>query len=392
MGEQIRTLVLEANGFGWRPILVDTFARGILGIHDITRLPVWLQGNPLARRALKFHYDGLSYVLDWREAICDSPGLDVTVCNINDLTSYSKWMKAIKGFELIVILHSAAGDDMTILLRTAKWFLERKGKLVVFIGNEYDLMDEKIKFLNKSQADYVCSQLPINSAKWLYSDCANTQVLEMPHALNAKLYHPDKEERRNIDLGFRGMPYPLFIGDIERQSMLEYFDVYRESLNLNIDIHYKKLGRVEWAHFLQTCQGVIGAEAGTHFLDRKGRMISSAKKYIRKHPKATLVEIQNLFKNNPEQYVSGKAISSRHFEPIGTKTCQVLLEGEYNGILKPGLHYISIKKDFSNVTEAIDLFKNVDYRKRIVEQAYELVMNSHTYRHRIETLISIITA
>jgi len=392
MGEQIRTLVLEANGFGWRPILIDTFARGILGIHDITHLPAWLQGNPLARRALKFHYDGLSYVLDWREAICDSPSLDVTVCNINDLISYSKWMKAIKGFELIVILHSAAGDDMTILLRTAKRFLERKGKLVVFIGNEYDLMDEKIELLNKSQADYVCSQLPINSAKWLYSDCANTPVLEMPHALNAKLYHHDKEERRNIDLGFRGMPYPLFIGDVERQSLLEYFDVYRESLNLNIDIRYKKLGRVEWAHFLQTCRGVIGAEAGTHFLDRKSRMISSAKKYIRKHPKATLVEIQNLFKNNPEQYVSGKAISSRHFEPIGTKTCQVLLEGEYNGILRPGLHYISIKKDFSNVTEAIDLFKDVNYRKRIVEQAYELVMKSHTYRHRIETLIDIITA
>lgn len=300
-------------------------------------------------------------------------------------------MKTIKDFELVIILHSAAGDDMTILLKTAKWFLERKGKLVVFVGNEYDLMDQKIEFLIASQADYVCSQLPIKSAKWLYSDCANTQVVEMPHALNARLFHPGKEQKRTIDIGFRGMSYPLFIGDAERQSMLEYFDIRRDIFDLKIDIQYDKLPREEWAQYLQTCHAVIGAEAGTRFLDQKGRMISRLKKYTHSHPDAALPEIQAIFNAFPGPYVSGKAVSSRHFEPIGTKTCQILLEGDYNGILKADIHYISIKKDFSNALDAIEHFKDLRYRAIIVEQAYEYVMNSHTYNHRVEKLIDIIS-
>jgi hypothetical protein len=166
MGTRIRTLVLEANGFGWRPVLVDTVGRGVLGIKDLQSLPAWLQGNPLAKRALKSHYGGLSYVIDWREALCDSLRLDVTVCNINNLISYARVMRTIREYEMIIVLHSAAGDDLTILLNTAKWFLERKGKLVVFLGNEYDLIAEKVSFLQRSQADYVCSQLPLRAASW----------------------------------------------------------------------------------------------------------------------------------------------------------------------------------------------------------------------------------
>ena len=42
----------------------------------------------------------------------------------------------------------------------------------------------------------------------------------------------------------------------------------------------------------------------------------------------------------------GKCISSRHFDAIGTGTCQILLEGRYNDILKPGEHYIALSHDF----------------------------------------------
>jgi spore maturation protein CgeB len=279
---------------------------------------------------------------------------------------------------------------MTILLATAKRYLDRKGKLVVFIGNEYDLLADKIRFLHQTKAEYVCSQLPIQSAKWLYSECPETQVLGMPHALNPELYKPTENNNRKIDLGFRGMAYPIFIGDVERQDMLDYFSSHDSDLGLRVDIRYEKLDRREWAAYLQTCKGIIGAEAGSYFLNKAGMSISLAKKYLRTHPQVTLKEIQALFFEKSGPYITGKAISSRHFEAIGTKTCQVLLEGNYNEILKPDIHYISMKKDFSNIRDVVDRFQDDDYRNAMVERTYEYIVNAHTYRHRVEYLINSI--
>ena len=53
-----------------------------------------------------------------------------------------------------------------------------------------------------------------------------------------------------------------------------------------------------------------------------------------------------------------KCISSRNFDAIGTKTAQILLEGKYNNLLKPNIHYFSLKKDYSNFDEIIELIKN----------------------------------
>jgi len=66
------------------------------------------------------------------------------------------------------------------------------------------------------------------------------------------------------------------------------------------------------------------------------------------------------------------------------------LEGYYNGILKPNEHYISIKKDLSNICGAIESFKDETFRKKIVENAFQYVMDNHTYRHRVKALMKAI--
>jgi spore maturation protein CgeB len=126
-------------------------------------------------------------------------------------------------------------------------------------------------------------------------------------------------------------------------------------------------------------------------LDRTGQIIEDVKKYVKGHPEVSFEEMYDLFFKNRQNPVSGKAISSRHFEPIGTKTCQILIEGDYNGILKPDEHYISVKKDLSNIGDVIQRFKDDSYRKAMVERTYEYVMDGHTYRHRVNTLLRTIS-
>src|SRR5262249_16789168 len=160
-------------------------------------------------------------------------------------------------------LHSAAGDSMTILARAAARLRKRRGKLVVFIGNEYDLMAEKLAFLRDAGADYVCSQLPIKSARWLYAEVPDTEVLEMPPALNPCISPPPSVTERPVDLGFAGAMYPLFVGDVERTRLIRGIEASAPARGLRCDIRETKLNRAEWAAFLGRCKGTVGGEAGT---------------------------------------------------------------------------------------------------------------------------------
>ncbi|NPV76391.1 MAG: glycosyltransferase [Anaerolineae bacterium] len=390
MRDRIKTLVLDANGFGWKPIVADTIMQGILGIRDESQLPLWAGKISLLRRAARQHYEALSYVMDWREELEHAPELDVEVCNINNLLEYKKSQESLLHYPLVIILHSAAGDSMTLLMRAIRWFQKRRGKVIMFIGNEYDLLDKKIRFIQETGVEYICSQLPESAARWLYAECTSSKLLAMPHALNPRLYHPGQGQERVIELGFRGARYPLFIGDTERNDLLDYFQRNAPALGLKIDFGYKTIRRGEWSNFLRSCQAVVGAEAGTYYLDKYGRAITAARLYQRSHPYASSQEIYDRFFKTLSNYVSGKSISSRHFEPIGTKTCQVLLEGDYNGILKADEHYIKINKDRSNIEDVIWRLRDEDYRRQMVDRTYDYVMQNHTYAHRILRLVQIL--
>jgi hypothetical protein len=386
MPQPIKTLLLEANGTHWTAVGVETLVRGLLGLRG--ELPERYARIPWLRKAIGRRYEMASYMDDWKDGFCASPALDVEVCNVTDLVGYARARSAIREYPLVVILHSVAGDRMSLLLRTADWFQNRRGALAVFIGNEYDLMEEKIRFLREARAEFICSQLPLGTARWLYEDCRDSTVLAMAHALNPAAYTPSGPFPRSVDVAFIGDLYERLIGDRERTDIVQFFERRGSDYGLRCVIRSQRMRRADWAQFLNECAAVIGAESGTYYLDRDGRILRDAKRFLAAHPRATFDEVFDTCFRHATGYVSGKAISSRHFEPIGTKTCQILVEGEYNGILTPGRHYIAVRRDLSNIDDAVRQFKDVAHRTRIVEEAYEYVRCAHTYADRVKLLVS----
>jgi hypothetical protein len=396
MKKRLLTLYLDANGVGSRIILVDTLLRGVLGYRDGDRPPRWFRQNHWVNTLFAELQDvnaRSSYAADWREAFLGSPDLEVEVCNINNLVHFGRCLLRLKQYDLIIVSHVAAGDDMKLLLRCAHWFHRRRAPLIVFIGNEYDLFDEKIGFIREVRSEFVCSQLPIAAANYLYGECEHSRVVEMPHALNPKNFFPIPNTCREIDIGFIGDIYWPFVGDRERTEVIEWFERHGQARGLRCDIRKERIPRAAWNHFLNGCKGLIGAESGTYYLNERGRLLDRARTYnLVENPAATFDTVFAKFYHGQKPGISGKCISSRHFEPIGTKTCQVLLEGHYNGILEADRHYISIKKDFSNIDEVIARFRDVSYRTRMVEDTYDYVLSQHTYRHRVEHLLRTVTS
>ena len=68
--------------------------------------------------------------------------------------------------------------------------------------------------------------------------------------------------------------------------------------------------------------------------------------------------------------VPGRVLSGRNVEAAGTKTVQLLLEGAYGGYLEPDVHYIPLRKDFSNVGESIAKFRDEGFCARVRENAF----------------------
>src|SRR5256885_2615865 len=192
---------------------------------------------------------------------------------------------------------------------------------------------------------------------------------------------------RTIDIGFVGDLYDRLIGDQERTRIVQFFSEHGAACGLRCDIRGARMPRDEWAHYLNSCRGVIGAESGTYYLQRTGEPLNCAKSYLKQQPTAPFDAVYSRCFSGPGPFLNGKAISSRHFEPIGTRTCQLLVEGRYNGILEADRHYIAVRRDLSNIDDAIARFKDSAYRADITDRAYEHVLSSHTYAHRVRALV-----
>lgn len=389
-GDRIRMLlVYSKNVPGWKRVIGDTVS-GLLRTARV-RLSKKLRDWRYLRFLVAEEYASLSYVVDWREAFRRSAALDIDACNITDLFEYGAYLRRIRDYELIVILHSAAGDNMSLLSFAAPMFQNRRAPLVVFFGNEYTLMSEKIRFAQRVGAEYIASQLPTDAARWLYAACPASRILSLPAALNPQTYRP-LDIPRPIDIGFRGALYQHSIGDAERTRILSLFRERSRELGLDSDIEFTRFPSDGWNEFLNRCKGTVGAEAGTYYLERDDRTQRSVEQYLLEHPDAGFEEVHGRFFRDYSNPVSGKAISSRHFEAVGSQTCQILLEGRYNGILKANEHYISLRKDHSNIDEVVARFRDDDYRLEMVRRTWEYAMDCHTYDHRVNQMLASVTA
>jgi len=383
----VKTLIIDANGFGWRAIVSDTVFRGVLRLSE-RRIPSQLMRCSFVNRILQDRYRNLGYIADWRSAFRDDPRLNVTVCNICNLVEFYGTLREIREYDLIIILHSATGDSIDILNFAAHALRRRRAPIMLFLGNEYSLLQEKVHFIQEASVDFICSQLPHAAAAWLYTHCTAARILLAPHALNSAVYTPQFAARRSVDIGFRGALYHNIIGDMERTLLIDYVRQGRGyAARFSRDIGTDTMPQDGWLYFLRSCKGIVGAESGSYYLQRTGSAVECARKLLQGTPSASFDHVYQTCFACARDFVNGKAVSSRHFEPIGTQTCQVLIEGFYNGILHANEHYIAVKRDLSNVDEALQAFDDVGHRQRIAVNAFDHVMSAHTYRHRVVDLL-----
>lgn len=293
------------------------------------------------------------------------------------------------------------GDGWDIKI---KGLADIKGFKIAIPQDEYSHTGRLVKLFKEISIDVICTCFySEKDIEFAYAQYLSPHVIYLPVFTGyvdenlvkniSKRTKPCRE--RKIDIGYRASMLPAHLGKHgqlkyeiigEFNNRLKYsnlvLDIKRSNLTLiNEDKKAVKHGD-EWNAFLLNCKAFIGCEGGSSLLDFDGHIQDQVYDYSEKYPKADFNEIEKSCFPGMDHNISCFAISPRHFEAATTKTLQILVEGYYGGAFKPGIHYLSLKKDYSNFNEIIETLLDNERCQRIVDDAYKDIVLSGIYSYK----------
>lgn len=310
---------------------------------------------------------------------------------INSDAPYSPWLEEHQ-FQAVVVHYSFFDWQDP---RYFQWLgKQRSAYKVAFIQDEYDYCQARFSFLNRFNFDCVFSLLEpdwhdevygrhtsVDRVEWTLPGYVSEEMIE------AAAVYGKPDEERSIDIGYRARTLPFFMGRGAQEKHIIAEEVERRAKDsgLVLDVDRTEGGRLygtAWHEFLGDCKGVLGVEAGTSTFDLDGSLRDRCETYLRKKPKATFEEVSSSILAPHEDNIYYRTVSPRHFEAAAFGCVQILFEGRYSGVLQPGDHYLSLKKDFSNFDDVIDQFRDPQRRAEIRTRAEADLIASGRFSYR----------
>jgi hypothetical protein len=207
----------------------------------------------------------------------------------------------------------------------------------------------------------------------------------------------DRGPGRDIDVGYRAWHAAKWLGG-HGQLKTEIARVFREEgprHGLRVDVSTRDEDTLygdAWSRFQARSKYTIGVEGGASILDRDGSLRVKVYEYELDHPDATFEEVRAACFPGRDGELALFAISPRHLEACVSRTCQVLVRGDYNGVLAADRHYIPLEPDFSNLDDVLETLRRDDRRAAITQAAFEDVVQSGrwTYRGFVADVLSVL--
>jgi hypothetical protein len=297
-------------------------------------------------------------------------------------------------FRIVILHYSLFGSaDYRLDAPFRDYVRERGDLLIASFQDEYQHCAQRFAFIDEYAVDWVYTLLRPEEAAAVYgSRTYGPRLLStIPGHVGSEMLRqaarfarpgPD----RPIDVGYRARTLPLATGSGGREKSeigLRFAELAGDQ-GLKLDIATDEADRLygdAWYAFLGSCRAVLGVEAGVSIFDIDDQVGPATEAFLAGQPDASFEEVSRLMLAPWEDNIFYRTISPRHFEAAAFGTCQILFEGSYSGILKPGTHYIPLRKDFSIFDEVIRTFRDPDQRARIVANARRDLIDSgrHTY-------------
>lgn len=202
---------------------------------------------------------------------------------------------------------------------------------------------------------------------------------------------------RTIDVGYRARLSPPSLGRHGRLKVEvgEVVGRAAREAGLRVDVSNRSEDTLlgdDWYRFLLRCKYTLGVEGGASVPDPEGKVMRCVLERLESSPDLEFEQLEEACFPGLDGTLDYFAVSPRHLEACATRTCQVLVEGGYSGVLRPGVHYIELNRDFSNLERVLAEVQEDSIRARIVESAYADVVASgrYTYRGFVEGILAAV--
>lgn len=301
----------------------------------------------------------------------------------------------LKKYDAVVIHYSlrlSVEHGGWTLSQAVRASLKKYGGLkIAFIQDEYDTTNVAIQWLIDLGIHLVFTCVPEAYIHQVYPKdrlpCVNFVSNLTGYVPDGLINYPVKPvSQRKIKIAYRGRNLPYWYGSLGQEKEFIGRRMKTICLENNIieDIEWdgdKRIYGSAWYEFLASSKVTLGTESGSTIFDFDGSLSKTISGYLEKKPDASYQEIFNLFLKEHEGMIKMNQISPKIFEAICLHTALVLFEGEYSNILEPNIHYIVLKKDFSNIDDVLEKINNDDYLTTLTNRAYQDVILSHQYSY-----------
>jgi hypothetical protein len=270
--------------------------------------------------------------------------------------------------------------------------------------DEYHHCAKRFAFIDEVGIDCVYTMLEKPHADEVYAKrtSASRVIPNLPAYVGAELLEtadrfakPDAE--RTIDVGYRGRPMPAYMGRgaQEKREIGQLFADRAAASELRIDIGVREEDRIygeAWPRFIAECRGTLGVESGVSCFDLEDEVLAEYERLSAGGREPTLEELERGALGRWDWKIPYQTLSPRNLEAAALEVCQILYEGRYSGLMEPMVHYIPLRKDFSNFDEVIERFRDEDLRRELTGNARRDLVDSGElgYERLVEGLDAVL--
>lgn len=286
-----------------------------------------------------------------------------------------------------------------------KKFLKNLNGLIKLAICQDEYYDTELieKFLFSININIVLTVSPISEIKKIYPLLNNTKFVNVLTG-----YFNDDEEIDNIPsikdrhnyVFYRGRRLHYSYGDLGQDK--ENIGIFMKQIcnenNIKNDISVNPddcIYNNEWYNYLKNSKTTLATDSGSNIYDRSNSLrekinkllgINISLEVLPNNVKYDYKYVYNYFRDDfINKFIEQGQISPKMFEAIKLKTVLIMFEGRYSEILKPDVHYISLKKDYSNITYVLEKLKDDQYLQNIADTAYNEIYKSKKYDYKIFT-------
>jgi hypothetical protein len=304
-------------------------------------------------------------------------------------------------FDAIIVHYSIfVAIEQYLSTKSRQRLAKFNGVKVVFLQDEYRFVDRTIAGMRELGADVLFSCVPEKSMTAVYprERMGNIKLVNTLTGYPSdflSILKPLPLNQRSYDVSYRGRRYPDWHGRMGREKFEigEKFSKEASSRGLSTNISSQESDRLYgagWVSLIQNSRAVLGVESGASVFDFSGT-ISIRTETVRALLGESGVGYEDLRRRyfaDIEDTIDLAQISPRVFEAICLRSMCVLFEGSYSGILTPDVHYVALKKDFSNIDLVCKRIKDDLYVSEIISNAYADIAygTTHTYRNFVRHL------